>query len=177
MIIIEANEIPKSVFEWYAKNSRGMIADTIRKFGITETILDDVEEEYLYPSQAWASISTGLEAKSHKIRWYNDAKADSDFYWRNLAKEKKISSIILRYFNVSGADKKMRSGLMSNSENLIKAICEVATNKKELFVINGEDYNTKDGTAIRDYIHIEDLSKAHTMAYEYIKNSKNNYKM
>ena len=39
----------------------------------------------------------------------------------------------------------------------------------------GNDYNTKDGTAIRDYIHIEDLSKAHIKAYEYIKDSKNNY--
>ncbi len=89
MIIIEANEIPLEVFEWYAKNSRGMIADTIRKFGITQTILDDVEEEYLYPSQAWASISTGLNAESHKIRWYNDAKPSNNFYWRVLAKNNK----------------------------------------------------------------------------------------
>ena len=89
MIIIEANEIPIEVFEWYADNSKGVISQTIKQLGITKTILDDVEEKYLYPSQAWASISTGLEAKSHKIRWYNDAKADSDFYWRNLAKEKK----------------------------------------------------------------------------------------
>ena len=90
MIIIEANEIPIEVFEWYADNSKGVISQTIKQLGITKTILDDVEEKYLYPSQAWASISTGLEAKSHKIRWYNDAKADSDFYWRNLAKEKKM---------------------------------------------------------------------------------------
>ena len=89
MIIIEANEIPLEVFEWYANNSKGVISRTIKEFGISKTILDDVEEEYLYPSQAWASISTGLQATTHKIRWYNDAKAESDFYWRNLAKEKK----------------------------------------------------------------------------------------
>ena len=89
MIIIEANEIPLEVFEWYANNSRGIIADTISKFGITETILDDVDEEYLYPSQAWASISTGLNAESHKIRWYNDAKPSNNFYWRDLAKKNK----------------------------------------------------------------------------------------
>ena len=46
MIIIEANEIPLEVFEWYAKNSNGIIADTIKKFGITETVLDDAPTPY-----------------------------------------------------------------------------------------------------------------------------------
>ena len=48
-----------------------------------------------------------------------------------LSEEGKISATILRYFNVSGADEKMRSGLMSNPDNLIKAICEVATKKRD----------------------------------------------
>ena len=89
MIIIEANEIPKSVFEWYAQNSNGLLSKTISKFGIVDTILDDIDEKYLYPSQAWASISTGLPSDLHKIRWYNDAKSNSEFYWRDLAKKKK----------------------------------------------------------------------------------------
>ena len=89
MIIIEANEIPKSVFEWYAQNSNGLLSKTISKFGIVDTILDDVDEKYLYPSQAWASISTGLSSDLHKIRWYNDAKSNSEFYWRDLAKKNK----------------------------------------------------------------------------------------
>ena len=89
MIIIEANEIPKSVFEWYAQNSNGLLSKTINKFGIVDTILDDVDEKYLYPSQAWASISTGLSSDLHKIRWYNDAKSNSEFYWRDLAKKNK----------------------------------------------------------------------------------------
>ena len=90
MIVIEANEIPESVFNWYSKNSNGIIAKTVKNFGIVNTVLDDIEEKYLYPSQAWASISTGLHSNRHKIRWYNDAKEDTEFYWRDLAKKIKM---------------------------------------------------------------------------------------
>ncbi len=88
MIVIEANEIPKDIFEWYSRNSNGILAKTINEFGIVTTVLDDVEEEFLYPSQAWASISTGSSASKHKIRWYNDAKPENNFYWRDVSKKK-----------------------------------------------------------------------------------------
>ena len=81
-----------------------------------------------------------------------------------LSEEGKISATILRYFNVSGADEKMRSGLMSNPDNLIKAICEVATKKRDKLIVNGKDYDTKDGTAIRDFIHVSDLAEMHLIA-------------
>lgn len=93
MIVIEANEIPKEVFDWYCKNSKGIISKTSKNFGIVKTILDDVDEEYLYPSQAWASISTGTSANVHKVRWYNDAKKDTNFYWREIANKNK--SVVL----------------------------------------------------------------------------------
>ena len=92
MIVIEVNEIPNSVFKWYSKNNKGPIYEAINNFGITNTILDDLPEEYLYPSQAWASISTGKPASSHKIRWYNDAKETDSFYWREASsKGKKVA--------------------------------------------------------------------------------------
>jgi hypothetical protein len=89
MIVIEANEIPKEVFDWYCKNSNGILAKTISDFGVITTLLDDVEEDFLYPSQAWASISTGSSASIHKIRWYNDAKPGNNFYWRDASKKGK----------------------------------------------------------------------------------------
>ena len=108
MIVIEANEIPKEVFEWYAKNSNGILSKTINSFGIVKTLLDDEEEEFLYPSQAWASISTGLPASTHKIRWYNDAKEDTKFYWRELVKKNKSVGLM----NV------LHTGSISNKESL-----------------------------------------------------------
>ena len=82
-----------------------------------------------------------------------------------ISKKDKINYIILRYFNVAGADKDKRSGLIAKSStNLIKVLCEVAANKREKIIINGDDYITKDGTAIRDFIHVTDIADMHVLA-------------
>ena len=84
---------------------------------------------------------------------------------RFLIKKKKIiRCIILRYFNVAGADKKLRCGFnVRNEYNLILNLCASSLKKKE-FIINGNDYKTKDGTPIRDYIHVQDLAKIHLLS-------------
>ena len=82
-----------------------------------------------------------------------------------ISKKDKIDYTILRYFNVAGADKDKRSGLIAKSStNLIKVLCEVAANKREKIIINGNDYITKDGTAIRDFIHVTDIADMHVLA-------------
>ena len=80
--------------------------------------------------------------------------------------------IILRYFNVAGADDKLRSGQISKkSTHLIKVLSEVIQGKKKSIKIFGNDYNTKDGTAIRDYIHVTDLADIHVKAAEHLMSS------
>ena len=88
----------------------------------------------------------------------------------------KFKFIILRYFNVAGADKKLRSGQLSKkSTHLIKKISEVVTGKIDHIEIFGNDYNTPDGTAIRDYIHVSDLADIHVEVAKYLlKNLKSN---
>ena len=82
-----------------------------------------------------------------------------------ISKKDKIDYTILRYFNVAGADKGKRSGLIAkSSSNLIKVLCEVAVNKRKKIIINGDDYETKDGTAIRDFIHVSDIADMHVLA-------------
>ena len=80
-----------------------------------------------------------------------------------------IKYVILRYFNVAGADEKLRSGLISKfSTHLIKRACEVAVGKREKLIINGNDYDTIDGTPIRDYIHVTDLADIHYISANYL---------
>ncbi len=81
-----------------------------------------------------------------------------------IKKKNKIDCIILRYFNVAGSDKKYRSGFnVKKGYNLILNLC-AASFKKKIFMINGNNYNTKDGTTIRDYIHVEDLAHLHFLS-------------
>ena len=75
-------------------------------------------------------------------------------------KKNKINFIILRYFNVGGVEKKLRCGFNIKNDSLISNLCKSFVNNKE-FLIYGKTYNTKDGTAIRDYIHVIDLAKIH----------------
>ena len=84
--------------------------------------------------------------------------------------------IILRYFNVAGADKKLRSGQLSKrSTHLIKILSEVVVGKRDHIEIYGNDYDTPDGTAIWDYIHVSDLADIHLEVAKYlIENSESN---
>ena len=102
---------------------------------------------------------------------YALTKLKFEKYLIEQSKTNKIKYIILRYFNVAGADKKLRSGLISkHSTHLIKIASEVAVGKRDKFIINGNDYNTKDGTAIRDYIHVSDLADIHLVSAKYLLN-------
>ena len=84
--------------------------------------------------------------------------------------------IILRYFNVAGADKNLRSGQISKtSTHLIKILSEVIVGKRNHIEIFGKDYNTPDGTAVRDYIHVSDLADIHLeVAKKLLENSESN---
>lgn len=106
------------------------------------------------------------------INPYGKTKAIIENILDNFDKTNGIKSIRLRYSNVTGADRKNRIGEIHNPEthilpNLIKSIL-----KEEKFYIYGTDYDTKDGTCIRDYINIEDLVKAHLSALKYLKKEK-----
>ena len=91
--------------------------------------------------------------------------------------EKKLSTVILRYFNPIGAHS---SGLIGEDprnvpQNLVPIITQFAVGKLKKFAVFGDDYPTRDGTCIRDYIHIMDLADAHISALEYLfSNKKNN---
>ena len=90
-----------------------------------------------------------------------------------LIEESKINSISLRYFNPVGSHPSSLIGDCSADKpnNLVPIICEVASGKRKSMQIFGNDYNTPDGTCVRDYIHVVDLAKAHVMSVNHILNN------
>jgi len=91
----------------------------------------------------------------------------------NILQESDSKSISLRYFNPIGSHSSGLIGDCSTDKpnNLIPIICEVAKGIRENLIINGDDYETIDGTCIRDYIHVVDLAKSHVKALEYLLNN------
>ena len=107
---------------------------------------------------------------------YATSKLKLENFIRETSERYNSKYIILRYFNVAGADKEMRTGLISKvSSHLIKVACEVVVGKRDKLIINGDDYNTPDGTAIRDYIHVSDLAEIHIISAKHlIEDGKSN---
>ena len=100
---------------------------------------------------------------------YASSKLELENFIRETSSKYNSKYVILRYFNVAGADEQMRTGLISKkSTHLIKVASEVATNKRDHLIINGDDYDTPDGTPIRDYIHVSDLADIHLVSAKHL---------
>ncbi|NDE90781.1 MAG: UDP-glucose 4-epimerase [Alphaproteobacteria bacterium] len=79
-----------------------------------------------------------------------------------------LKSVIFRYFNAAGADKSATIGEMHEPETHLIANAVLAAQGKKQFTLNGSDYPTTDGTCIRDYVHVNDLARAHIQGLEYL---------
>lgn len=111
--------------------------------------------------------------KLNPMNPYAKSKLKLEKFIIKKSKIYKAKYIILRYFNVAGADHKKRTGMIAKaSTNLIKVICEVATGKRKKLIINGDNFNTKDGTTIRDFIHVSDLAQIHNLSAKYLIKDK-----
>jgi UDP-glucose 4-epimerase len=89
---------------------------------------------------------------------------------RDVAAVAPLRYVTLRYFNVAGSDPGGRIGQSTAKATLLtKVACEAAVGKRPHVTIFGTDYDTPDGTGVRDYIHVEDLASAHLKALDYLR--------
>ena len=139
--------------------------DTCFENGLKKVIFSSTASVYGNPIQDNVSENDEL----NPLNPYAKTKLKLENFLINKSKSEDISYIILRYFNVAGADEKLRSGLISkHSTHLIKIASEVAVGKRDEIIINGDDYDTRDGSAIRDYIHVSDLADIHLVSAKYL---------
>jgi UDP-glucose 4-epimerase len=106
---------------------------------------------------------------------YGATKQMGEEIVKECTKSGVTQSILLRYFNPVGAHPSALIGELpiGKPQNLVPAITQTAIGKLPQLVVNGDDYPTRDGSNIRDYIHVCDIAHAHTLALKYLMNKKN----
>lgn len=163
--------VPESVsdpLKYYQNNtvvSRNLIEACVHE-GVQKFIFSSTAAVYGMPE----SISISEDTPTIPINPYGASKLMTERILEDTAAAHDFQYAALRYFNVAGADPDLRTGQSTpNATHLIKIASEVATGKREFMEIFGEDYDTPDGTCIRDYIHVTDLVNAHIAALAYLK--------
>lgn len=107
--------------------------------------------------------------KTEPTNTYGETKLSMEKMFKWTSKAHNLRYVSLRYFNACGAHVSGTIGEDHNPEtHLIPLILQVPNNKREHISIFGDDYDTKDGTCVRDYIHVTDLAQAHILAVEYL---------
>jgi UDP-glucose 4-epimerase len=107
--------------------------------------------------------------------YYGKTKFLAELIIKNFSEKYKFTFAILRYFNVVGADKKLRTGLINKNDQLFKNLSFALVKDKNTKVsVYGKNYPTKDGTCIRDYISVNDISTIHLLTLNHISKSKKN---
>ncbi len=162
--------VPESVKEplmYYENNTMGTLnlLKAMEELGINYIIFSSTAAVYGIPQK----VPVKEEDPTVPINPYGWSKLFSERIIMDQANAKGFQYIILRYFNVAGADPDLKIGQVSkNPTHLILRAVKTAKGEFPYLEIYGTDYPTHDGTCIRDYIHVMDLAKAHTDALDYL---------
>lgn len=163
--------VPESVkypLDYYTNNTRNTLnlLRCCQSMGVNQIVFSSTAAVYGEPKENPVTES----ALTLPINPYGRSKLMSEWLIRDCGISSSLRYIILRYFNVAGADSSGKIGQLSkNATHLIKLACDAALGRKPNLQIFGNDFPTPDGTGIRDYIHVEDLATAHLDALRYLE--------
>lgn len=141
------------------------LIDTLLKHNIERFIFSSSCAVYGEPTYLPIDESHSLRP----INPYGESKLFLEKYLRQCSRKEKFSYIALRYFNAAGALEESKY-CFQNSPRVIPEILKVANGQKSYFKVHGDQFDTYDGTAIRDYTHVVDIASAHCKALEYLRN-------
>ena len=134
--------------------------------GVSDFIFSSTAAVYGVPAGGIASENT----PTRPINPYGASKLMSERMLADVARATGMRYVVLRYFNVAGSDMQGRIGQSKEQCTLLtKVACEVATGVREVMEIYGTNYDTPDGTGVRDYIHVDDIAAAHVAALRHLQ--------
>ena len=163
----QVGESMKNPQKYYYNNVYGTLnlLNAMLEFGVKQIVFSSTAATYGEP------VYTPIDENhpQNPINAYGNSKLMIEKIMDDYDRAYELKSVRLRYFNVAGADSSSRIGEWHEPEthlipNVLKA------NKDKTFKMFGDDYDTIDGTCVRDYINVEDLADAHILALEYLKN-------
>ena len=155
--------------KYYDNNLCGtkILLDSMVANGIDKIVFSSTAATYGEP----ARIPILETDKTEPTNTYGETKLSMEKMFKWVGKAHGLRYVSLRYFNACGAH---NSGIIGEDHNpeshLIPLILQVPNGKREFISIYGGDYDTKDGTCVRDYIHVTDLAQAHILAVKYLQN-------
>ena len=158
--------VPDSVADplgYYRNNSFASAAliEACVEAGVGRFIFSSTAAVYGLPDR----LPVDEDAPTRPINPYGTSKLMTEWMLRDTAAAHGLRYLALRYFNVAGADPDGRSGQVGQrATHLIKVACEAAVGRRDRIQVFGTDYDTPDGTCVRDYIHVSDLAEAHVAA-------------
>lgn len=164
---IRVEESVQNPRKYYSNNLVGTInlLNAIIDHGVKKIVFSSTAAVYGEPKY----IPIDENHSKNPINPYGKTKFMIEEILDDYDKAYGLKSIRLRYFNVAGADSQNRIGESHKPEtHLIPNILASATDHSKVFNLFGDDYNTRDGTCVRDYVNIEDLASAHILALKYL---------
>ena len=157
VVVPDSVRDPLKYYDNNTSKSRSLIESAV-SCGVRHFLFSSTAATYGIPE----SLPVSELSRTEPINPYGWSKLMTERMLADASVSYPINFCALRYFNVAGADPKGRSGQSTvGATHLIKVATEAAVGKRSFVPIYGSDYDTADGTAIRDYIHVSDLAAAH----------------
>ena len=166
VVVPESLENPLKYYENNTGNSRNLIAAAVA-VGIKSFIFSSTAAVYGAPTTTGPISENAI---LNPMSPYGTSKLMTELMNRDAAEAHGLNYVILRYFNVAGCDIKGRTGQSTaGATHLIKVACEAAAGRRSSMKIFGTDYDTEDGSCVRDFIHVNDLVNAHYVALKFLR--------
>src|SRR5947209_11477859 len=165
IVVPDSVRDPLGYYRNNTMNARALLAVAVRT-GIRGFVFSSTAAVYGNPRQLPIAETGAIMPMSP----YGNSKRMTEIMLEDVAAAHGLKYVILRYFNVAGADPALRTGQSTvGATHLIKVAVETALGLRPAIEVYGTDYDTADGTCIRDYIHVTDLARAHSAALAHLR--------